>query len=150
MPPVRWRRFRCEAGGRDHFLPARRRCGRCADGHHACIKRADLLDSTPRQLLLYQKLGYDAPSFAHAPLIVDAEGRRLAKRSRGLSLSFLRAQGIRPQHVVGWLAWSAGLLDRPEDVSPSELVGGFDLSKVRSEPIRLTDEAFRLLFPLHP
>ncbi|WP_413773610.1 MULTISPECIES: tRNA glutamyl-Q(34) synthetase GluQRS [Paenibacillus] len=114
------------------------------------LRGADLLDSTPRQLLLYQKLGYDAPSFAHAPLIVDAEGRRLAKRSRGLSLSFLRAQGIRPQHVVGWLAWSAGLLDRPEDVSPSELVGGFDLSKVRSEPIRLTDEAFRLLFPLHP
>lgn len=110
------------------------------------LRGADLLDSTPRQLLLYQTLGYTPPSFAHAPLIVDAEGRRLAKRSRGLSLSFLRGQGIRPQHVVGWLAWSAGLLDRPEDVSPNELVAGFDISSVTAAPIRLTSEAHRHLF----
>ncbi|KOR89896.1 tRNA glutamyl-Q(34) synthetase GluQRS [Paenibacillus solani] len=110
------------------------------------LRGSDLLDSTPRQLLLYQALGYQPPQFAHTPLMVDAEGRRLAKRSRGLSISFLRGQGIMPQHIVGWLAWTAGFMDRPEPVTPAELIPHFDLSKVPSSPIRMTDAITSQLF----
>ncbi|WP_339266116.1 tRNA glutamyl-Q(34) synthetase GluQRS [Paenibacillus sp. FSL K6-1330] len=110
------------------------------------LRGADLLDSTPRQLLLYQALGYHPPQFAHTPLMVDAEGRRLAKRTRGLSLSFLRGQGLMPERIIGWLAWTAGLLDHLESVRPADLIPVFDLSKVSSAPIKLTDHVKNQLF----
>lgn len=112
------------------------------------LRGADLLDSTPRQLLLYEALSYQPPLFAHTPLMVDAEGKRLAKRTRGLSLSFLRGQGIGPERLTGWLAWTAGLLDHPEAVTPAELIPVFDLSKVSSYPIKITDPVKNRLFEL--
>ena len=78
--------------------------------------------------------------------MVDAEGRRLAKRTRGLSLSFLRGQGILPERIIGWLAWTAGLLDNPEPVRPVDLIPVFDLSKVSSVPIKMTDHVKNQLF----
>ena len=64
------------------------------------VRGADLLLSTARQLLLYRALGWTAPSWAHAPLIVDAEGRRLAKRTAGLSIRELRAAGRSAAEVL--------------------------------------------------
>ena len=61
---------------------------------------ADLLLSTARQLLLYRALGWAAPSWAHAPLIVDVEGKRLAKRAAGLSIRELRQKGKAPEEVL--------------------------------------------------
>ena len=64
------------------------------------VRGADLLLSTARQLLLYRALGWSAPTWAHAPLIVDADGRRLAKRTAGLSIRELRAAGRTPAEVL--------------------------------------------------
>jgi glutamyl-tRNA synthetase len=64
------------------------------------VRGADLLLSTARQLLIYRALGWTAPSWAHAPLIMDAEGRRLAKRTAGLSIRELRAAGRSPAEVL--------------------------------------------------
>ena len=64
------------------------------------VRGADLLLSTARQLLLYRALAWNAPAWAHAPLIVDAEGRRLAKRTAGLSIRDLRAKGKTPEEVL--------------------------------------------------
>lgn len=86
------------------------------------LRGADLLDSTPRQLALYEALGLAAPSFAHVPLIVDAAGERLSKRDKSLTLASLRDGGTAPQRLVGALACAAGWIDRPEPVSPRELV----------------------------
>lgn len=71
---------------------------------------ADLLSSTARQILLYQALGFPVPSFAHIPLVMDAEGNRLSKRQQSEGLEPLRAAGITPQEVVGQLAASCGLV----------------------------------------
>ncbi len=57
------------------------------------VRGADLLVSTARQLLLYEALGWQPPCFAHAPLVCDASGRRLAKRTGGLAIRDLRAAG---------------------------------------------------------
>jgi hypothetical protein len=65
------------------------------------VRGSDLLLSTARQLLLYRSLDWTAPAWAHAPLIMDTHGRRLAKRSAGLSLRELRARGCRPAEVLG-------------------------------------------------
>jgi glutamyl-tRNA synthetase len=65
------------------------------------VRGSDLLLSTARQLLLYRSLDWTAPAWAHAPLIMDTHGRRLAKRSAGLSLRELRTRGCRPAEVLG-------------------------------------------------
>jgi glutamyl-tRNA synthetase len=64
------------------------------------VRGADLLLSTARQILLYRALGWPEPRWAHAPLVVDAQGRRLAKRTAGLSIRDLRAQGRTPVEIL--------------------------------------------------
>jgi glutamyl/glutaminyl-tRNA synthetase len=64
------------------------------------VRGADLLTSTARQLLLSEALGWQPPRFAHAPLVCDATGRRLAKRSGGLAIRDLRAAGWTPSEVL--------------------------------------------------
>ncbi len=75
-----------------------------ADDHAMAIaevvRGADLLTSTARQLLLYEALGWAPPAFAHTPLVCDASGRRLAKRSGGLAIRDLRAAGWTPTDVL--------------------------------------------------
>jgi glutamyl-tRNA synthetase len=64
------------------------------------VRGADLLLSTTRQILLYRALGWTPPIWAHAPLIVDADGKRLAKRTAGLSIRELRQKGKTPEEVL--------------------------------------------------
>ncbi|MFM8804723.1 MAG: glutamate--tRNA ligase family protein [Planctomycetia bacterium] len=64
------------------------------------VRGEDLLTSTARQLLLYEVLGWAAPAFGHVPLVRDAEGRRLAKRTGGLAIRDLRARGLSPTEVL--------------------------------------------------
>jgi len=64
------------------------------------VRGEDLLTSTARQLLLYEALGWQPPAFAHAPLVCDAAGRRLAKRSGGLAIRDLREAGWTPNEVL--------------------------------------------------
>jgi glutamyl-tRNA synthetase len=66
------------------------------------VRGEDLLTSTARQLLLYEALGWQPPRWFHAPLVVDAEGRRLAKRTGGLAIRDLRARGLSPADVLHW------------------------------------------------
>lgn len=101
------------------------------------VRGRDLLTSTPRQLHLYETLGLPAPQFAHTPLLLDRDGRRLAKRDRDASLSGLIEQGFTPQQVVGQLAYYAGLLDRPTPAEPKELLPLFDWRKVPMEDVRM-------------
>ena len=64
------------------------------------VRGADLLLSTARQLLIYRALGWTSPDWAHAPLIVDTDGKRLAKRTAGLSIRELRQKGKTPEEIL--------------------------------------------------
>ena len=64
------------------------------------VRGADLLTSTARQLLLFEALGWTPPAYCHAPLVCDAAGNRLAKRSGGLAIRDLRAAGFGPGDVL--------------------------------------------------
>ena len=66
------------------------------------VRGEDLLTSTARQLLLYEALGWRPPRWFHTPLVVDAEGRRLAKRTGGLAIRDLRTRGLSPADVLHW------------------------------------------------
>ena len=57
------------------------------------VRGADLLRSTARQILIYRALGWTPPAWCHAPLLLDENGKRLAKRNDALSLGKLREQG---------------------------------------------------------
>ncbi|MDQ8196696.1 tRNA glutamyl-Q(34) synthetase GluQRS [Pelagicoccus enzymogenes] len=70
-----------------------------AQGVTEVVRGEDLLASTARQLLLYRALGEKAPDFFHCPLILDTEGRRLAKRAGSLGLRELRARGVPPSEL---------------------------------------------------
>ena len=114
-----------------------------AQGVTEVVRGDDLVPSTPRQLLLYEALGLRAPAFAHVPLVVGSDGRRLAKRHGDTRLSTLRAAGVRAEALLGLLAWSCGWLGRVEPVTARELVGVYRLEAIPRAPFVLTEEMLR-------
>jgi glutamyl-tRNA synthetase len=104
------------------------------------IRGDDLITSTPRQLLLYDALDLVAPRFAHVPLVVGPDGRRLAKRHGDTRLSSLRQAGVRPEALLGLLAWSCGWLERIEPITARELLPRFRLDTIPRQPFVLTAE----------
>lgn len=85
------------------------------------VRGSDLLLSSAQQIYLYGLLGYEAPEFAHVPLLCNAEGKRLSKRDHSLNMEVLRSR-FSPREIVGKLAWLAGIVDYPDAVSPDELL----------------------------
>ena len=98
------------------------------------VRGMDLLDSTPRQLYLYELLGLKAPEFYHVPLLTAPDGRRLSKREKDLDLGALRKTHT-PEQLLGKLAHLAGVLDRPEPASAKEIARVFDWKNVKTKPI---------------
>lgn len=115
-----------------------------AQGVNEVFRGDDLLASTPRQLLLQRALGLRSPAWFHVPLVLDAQGRRLAKRSDDLSLSTLRQAGVDPRAILSWVGQSAGF-DVPDRLTSLELCQSFELSRLRREPVLLPDGALDAL-----
>ncbi len=109
-----------------------------AQGITDVLRGDDLLSSTPRQLQLYEALGLVAPRFAHVPLLMGEDGKRLAKREGGLTIAALREGGRSPAQVVGLLAKWSGLGDGGP-TNAAALVAGFSLAKLRREPTVVTE-----------
>lgn len=98
------------------------------------VRGSDLLSSTPRQLWLQEALGFQHPDYGHLPLLLSPEGRRLAKRDRDLELGELQRRYSAPQ-LVGALACAAGLIDRPEPISPQALIPLFSWERLPKEDL---------------
>ena len=98
------------------------------------VRGADLVDSTPRQILLSRLLGLKAPRYAHVPLVLGPDGRRLAKRHGAVTLDDRRALGESPEEVVGWMARSLGLAGEEEKVTTQGLLGRFAHARLPREP----------------
>jgi glutamyl-tRNA synthetase len=103
-----------------------------AMGVSQVIRGADLIPSTPRQILLYQRLGWPLPRFGHVPLVVAADGRRLAKRDHSIKLATLRQAGVNPRRLIGVLLQSCGFAESPTACSPSEAIDLFDPARIPS------------------
>ena len=84
------------------------------------VRGDDLLPSAVNQAHLAGLLGHPAPIYAHVPLAVNAQGRRLAKRDGAVTMSELTALGVRPGEVLRRIASSLGLpeVDRLADLLP--------------------------------
>lgn len=106
------------------------------------IRADDLLLSTHRQLALYAAFGWMPPEFLHVPLLIGPDGRRLAKRHGDTRISALRAAGVHPARVLGWLAHSCGWAEAGESLSLGELLPRFDLLSMPAEPVVVRGDDF--------
>jgi glutamyl-tRNA synthetase len=98
------------------------------------LRGDDHLSNTPKQILLYRALGADVPRFAHLPMILGPDGKRLSKRHGATSVGEYREQGILPQALVNFLAllgWNPG--DEQEIFTPEELIERFSLDRVNKK-----------------
>lgn len=90
------------------------------------VRGDDLLETTPRQLLLQRLLGLPQPAYAHVPLVLGPDGARLAKRHGAVTLADRAARGETPADALAWMARSLGLAQAGEPVSPALLLARFD------------------------
>jgi glutamyl-tRNA synthetase len=98
------------------------------------IRGDDHMSNTPKQILLYRALGWPLPTFAHVPMILGADGKRLSKRHGATAVGQYREQGILPQALVNFLAllgWSPG--DDTEVMDTAELARRFTLDGINKK-----------------
>ena len=107
------------------------------------LRGDDLLPSAFRQLALYDFFGWKPPQFAHVPLVVGPDGRRLAKRHGDTRLSEIRKRHVGPEKLLGLLAWSCGLRTNTAPTTATELLAEFDLSRLPRTPFIFTPEMWQ-------
>ena len=100
------------------------------------VRGCDLLSSTPRQIWLHRSLGYKEPDYAHVPLLLAEDGRRLSKREKDMDIGALKER-YSPNELVGYLAHLAGLLPQADPISPCELAKLFSWDKIHKNNIYL-------------
>ena len=100
------------------------------------VRGTDLLSSAPRQMYLQSLWGFQHPEYAHVPMLLAPDGRRLSKRDKDLDLGYLRTHTT-AEKLIGVLAHSAGLLDSPPPISAKELANQFSFEKIRGDAIYL-------------
>jgi glutamyl-tRNA synthetase len=111
-----------------------------AQGVTEVVRGDDLLSSTARQIHLQELLDLPRPQYVHVPLVVDAEGQRLAKREgMPLTLAELVEVGAGPSEILGWIARSLGAGDTRSIATLRDLVDGFDPSAIPSGPCSVAD-----------
>lgn len=101
------------------------------------VRGDDLLDSTPRQIMLYRALGLGdrIPRYWHLPLVIGEDGRRLAKRHGDTRLATHRQAGKTAGDVLALLAkWSGIEVPSPSHTA-ADLVGRFNLARMPHSPI---------------
>lgn len=91
------------------------------------VRGADLLSSAALQIYLFRLLSFNPPEFFHVPLICNEKGVRLSKRDISLSMEELRKE-FSPSHLIGFLAYKAGLLPEPFPISAQGLLPLFSPS----------------------
>ncbi|HEX6643185.1 MAG TPA: glutamate--tRNA ligase [Gemmatimonadales bacterium] len=99
------------------------------------IRGDDHISNTPKQIALYRALGHPEPVFAHVPMILGTDGKKLSKRHGATAVGDYRDQGIFPAAMRNFLAllgWSPGG-DR-EILPEADLIEAFSLEGIQSKP----------------
>lgn len=99
------------------------------------VRGDDHLSNTPRQILVFEALGHAVPVFAHLPMILGADGKRLSKRHGATSVENYRDEGYLPEAVLNYLALLGWSLDGETTIiSAGMLCESFSLDRVSSNP----------------
>jgi len=102
------------------------------------VRGRDILSATPRQIFLLEMLGFPVPEYVHIPLLMDSQGRRLAKRDKDLDLSAL-SRRFTPAQILGMLAHSAGVIEENRPMTLEQLIPLFQWDKVKQADVRLPE-----------
>ena len=98
------------------------------------VRGDDLLDTTPRQILLQRALGLPTPAHAHVPLVLAPNGERLAKRHGAVTLADRVALGESAAEAVAWMATSLRLAGPAERPTAADLIPRFDPAGLPRDP----------------
>lgn len=99
------------------------------------IRGDDHLSNTPRQILVFEALGYPIPTFAHLSMILGPDGKKLSKRHGATSVEEYRDRGYLPQAMVNYLALLGWSLDGETTIVPPDQIGSaFSLDRVSKNP----------------
>ena len=99
------------------------------------IRGDDHLSNTPRQVLVYEALGYPTPTFAHLPMICGPDGKKLSKRHGATSVEEYRDAGYLPDAFVNYLALLGWSLDGETTIIPRDVLASkFSLDRISKNP----------------
>lgn len=110
-----------------------------AQGVTEVVRGRDLLPATAPQLALYDCFGFPRPRYAHIPLVVAADGRRLCKRDGASDLGHLREAGVSARRVLGALGYAGGLLEADGEAGADEMLELFDWKRIPVSDIQVPD-----------
>lgn len=100
-------------------------------GVNCVVRGVDLLCSTPQQIFLQGLLGLEMPRYAHVPLLVAQQNRRLSKRDHDASIDQMMQTFKDARGVIGHIAYIGGLQEADEPCWPEDLLAGFDVVRYR-------------------
>lgn len=109
------------------------------------IRGNDHVNNTPRQINMFLALNYPAPQYAHVPMILGEDGKKLSKRHGAESVTDYEQEGYLPEALLNYLVrlgWSHG---DQEIFSLSEMISAFDLTKVSKSPAMFNTEKLQWL-----
>jgi glutamyl-tRNA synthetase len=95
------------------------------------VRGEDHISNTPKQMVIYEALGFKMPKFAHLPLIMGEDGGRLSKRTGAVAVSDYRKMGFVPEGIVNYLmllGWSPG--PNQEIIDLDKACQNFSIKKV--------------------
>jgi glutamyl-tRNA synthetase len=110
------------------------------------IRGEDHISNTPKQIAIYEALGFKAPKFAHVPLIMDEEGGRMSKRTGATAVTEYRRMGFLPEALVNYLmllGWSPG--GDQEVISLSAAIKKFSIKKINKSAAAFSMDKLRWL-----
>jgi len=115
-----------------------------------CVIRGDdHINNTPKQINLYEAMGWSSPKFAHVPMILGSDGSRLSKRHGALNLLSYRDKGLLPHALLNYivrLGWSHG--DK-EIFLVDEMIKLFELSSINNSPASFNQEKLEWINQSH-
>lgn len=98
------------------------------------IRGDDHLINTPKQILIYNALGFKIPKFCHIPMILNSDGKKLSKRDGALDVMEYKNMGVLPQALLNFLLRLGFSHGDKEIFSKNEMLNLFDLSKLNNSP----------------
>ena len=108
-----------------------------AQGISLVVRGYDLITSTPQQIFILQQLGYPHPTYAHVPLFVNEQGKRLSKRDKSASLEHMLETYGSSAAALGHIAFVGKLTEYNEPATAQDLLSQFSLERYVS---RVQDE----------
>lgn len=106
------------------------------------IRGDDHLSNTPKQIIVYQALGFKIPKFYHLPMILNPQGQKLSKRDGAMGVMDYKTQGYLPEAILNFLVRLGWSYKDQEIFSLEEMIRYFDPANLNSSPSSYNQEKF--------